>query len=570
MFTTLLVANRGEIAARIFRTGRALGLRTVAVYSDADRNAYHVRQADEAVRIGPAPAAQSYLSIEAILQAACCSGTDAIHPGYGFLSENPALAEACAAAGITFVGPPAQAMRLLGDKPAARQLARQHGIPVLPGYDGESQDDATLTAQAHAIGFPVMIKAAAGGGGRGMRLAPSGEAMPEALASARREAQAAFGDGRLLLERAVVGGRHIEVQILADTRGHIIHLGERDCSVQRRFQKVIEESPSPAVAPSMREQLGAAAVAVARAAGYVNSGTIEFLLDAEGQFSFLEMNTRLQVEHGVTELVSGLDLVELQLRIAAGEAIDLRQADVALSGHAIECRIYAEDPSRGYLPSPGRITEFLPPAGDGVRNDVGVTAGSDVPAEYDPLLAKLLVQASTRAEAVARCAQALAGYVVEGVRTNLTLLRCVLADPVYIAGNADLTTLDRIPADAFVPAVSDAALLAAAVADLLPRPWAETGNVWDALGVWRVGGRVELSYGNQGRSFSVQTERRPATIERLADDDRGADLHRRGCLGRHRPAGGAGSDRARLASDPTARRAAPGIRLRRAHAVGVS
>ena len=422
MFGRVLIANRGEIAVRIMRTCRALGIRTVAVFSDVDRDALHVRSADAAVHIGLASARESYLNAVAILEAARRSGADAIHPGYGFLSESPDFAQACSAAGVTFIGPPPQAMRLLADKTAARRLAEELRVPVLPGIHEDAADDDALAAKAAQIGFPLMVKAVAGGGGRGMRLVAAEEALPDALASARREALAAFGDERLLLERAVVGGRHIEVQVLADRMGNAIHLAERDCSIQRRYQKVIEESPSPAVTPELRTRLTEAALRLAQAAGYENAGTVEFLVDREGGFSFLEMNARLQVEHGVSELVTGLDLVALQLAIAAGDPLDLRQEDVRFQGHAIECRVYAEDPTRGYAPSPGRLSIFEPPSGEGVRNDTGVEAGSVVPSNYEPLLAKLLVHGPTRAEAVERARAAAAAYVVEGVHSNLGLL----------------------------------------------------------------------------------------------------------------------------------------------------
>ena len=417
MFPKLLIANRGEIALRIIRTCQRLGIATVAVYSDADRSALHVRAADEAVRIGPAAPAQSYLSVPVLIQAARDSGAAAVHPGYGFLSEDPAFAAACAQAGLVFIGPSPAALRLVGDKTAARRLARDHDLPILPGLPA-ADDDATLLAGVSSLGFPVMIKAAAGGGGRGMRVVDHPGALPDALATARREAQTAFGDGALFLERAIVGGRHVEVQFIADAHGSALHLGERDCSIQRRHQKVIEESPAPGLSPELRSRMTAAALRLARAADYANAGTAEFLLDADGRFYFLEINARLQVEHGVTELVTGLDLVELQLRVAAGQPLGLVQDDIAFAGHAIECRLYAEDPARGYLPSPGYLSAFEPPVGDGIRNDVGFHAGSHVPAVYDPLLAKLLVHAPARDAALDRCRRALDAYIVEGVTTN--------------------------------------------------------------------------------------------------------------------------------------------------------
>ena len=498
MFHKVLVANRGEIAVRILRTCRALGIASVAVYSDADRGALHVQRADEALHIGAAAPSASYLAGHTIIEAAQRSGADAIHPGYGFLSENADFAEACAAGGLTFIGPPPAAMRLMGDKNAARRLARDQGVPVLPGSSGDRPDDGTLQACAADIGYPVMLKAAAGGGGRGMRLVEGPDAMARALAGARREALAAFGDERLLLERAVVGGRHVEVQVLADAHGAAIHLGERDCSIQRRFQKVIEEAPAPAISPELRARLADSALRLVREAQYRNAGTVEFLLDRDDGFFFLEMNSRLQVEHGVTELITGLDLVALQLRIAAGEPLAIAQEDVAYRGHAIECRVYAEDPSRGYAPSPGRLRRFAPPTGDGIRNDVGVAAGSAVPADYDPLLAKLLVHAPTRSDAIDRCARALDAYVVDGVRTNLGLLRAVMALPAFQRGGAELTTLSATPPDALAPQLPDAALLAAAADSLLPRAAAGPRDAWDAVGAWRNAGPSTIRYEYHG------------------------------------------------------------------------
>ena len=526
MFSKVLVANRGEIACRIMRTCARMGIATVAVYSDADWGALHVRSADEAVRIGPARAAESYLDVAAVIDAARRTGADAIHPGYGFLSENPALAEACAAAGIAFVGPPAAAMRLLGDKSSALRLAAEHGVPVLTGFDVATLDDSALNDAAAAIGYPQMVKAAAGGGGRGMRLVSSADELPAALVAARREAEAAFGDGRLLIERAVVGGRHVEVQVLADAHGHAVHLGERDCSVQRRHQKVIEESPAPGIDAALRERLCAAALTVARAAGYVNAGTVEFLFDRDGSFYFLEVNTRLQVEHPVTELVTGLDLVELQLRIAAGEPLPLAQADVRPAGHAIECRVYAEDPQRGYMPSSGRVTYFQPPAGDGVRVDAGIETGSVVPAEYDPLLAKVIVHAPTRAAAIDRCQRALAACALEGVRTNLGLLQAVVGHPAFVAGSLDLGLLPSMPATAFAASLPDDVLLAAALADCEPSDDAGAGDPWRALGAWRASGSVRLSYAYHGRTFAVDAERLPGQRDawRMSIEGRSHDV----------------------------------------------
>ena len=509
MFQKVLVANRGEIAIRVFRTCRQTGVRTVAVYSDADRDALHARSADERVRIGPARATESYLSIPAIIEAARATGADAIHPGYGFLAENADFAEACAAAGIVFIGPSPEAMRAMGDKASARQLAVASDVPVLPGSEIGEHDVDALRSRAETIGFPVMVKAAAGGGGRGMRLVREAGDLPDALEAAGREAAAAFGDDRLLLERAVVGGRHIEVQVLADDHDGAIHLGERDCSIQRRHQKVIEESPSPAVDEALRAELGEAALRITRAAGYRNAGTVEFLLDDAGGYYFLEMNTRLQVEHGVTELISGLDLVALQLRIAAGDPIGFAQDEVTLSGHAIECRIYAEQPARDYLPSSGRLSYFAAPDGEGVRNDVGFETGAVVSTAYDPLIAKLMVHGASREEAVERCRRALAAYAVEGVQTNLGLLSAVMEHPPFVSGAADLATLATLPETELAPRLPDEVLEAAAVASLLPRESTAAVDAWDALGAWRGDGTVALSYGYQGRSFEVTGTRIP-------------------------------------------------------------
>ena len=507
MFRKVLVANRGEIAVRIMRTCGRMGIATVAVYSDADRGALHVRSADEAVRIGPAPAARSYLDIAAIIAAARGTGADAIHPGYGFLAENPALAEACGDAGVTFVGPTGASMRLLGDKAAARRLAQEHGVPVLPGIDADLRDDTQLVEAASSIGFPLMVKAAGGGGGRGMRLVATPDALPEALASARREAISAFGDGRLIIERAVVGGRHVEAQVLADMHGSMVHLGERDCSVQRRHQKVIEESPAPGLDGATRERLGLAALAVARAAGYTNAGTVEFLVDCDGAFYFLEVNTRLQVEHPVTEAVTGLDLVEWQLRVAAGEALAFTQAEVRVDGHAIECRVCAEDPSRGYIPSSGRVTYFRAPAGDGVRVDSGVETGSRVPAEYDSLMAKLIVRGETRHEAIERCERALDAFAIDGVRTNVALLQAVLAERSFRQGIHDLALLESMPPASFAARLPDDVLLAAAARDVGPFEAARGGDPWQMLGAWRGGGAARLEYGYHGATFVVDVER---------------------------------------------------------------
>ena len=433
MIQTLLVANRGEIALRVIRACRRLGVRVVAVYSDADAGSPHVASADAAVRLGPAPATDSYLNIPAILSAAAQTGADAVHPGYGFLAENAAFARACAGAGLVFIGPSPEAIAAMGDKRAARRLAAGLGLPVLPGYDGPVQDEATLTAEAARIGFPLMVKAAAGGGGRGMRLVTGPDELAAALAAARREAAAAFGNGDLLLERAVPRPRHVEVQVFGDTQGRVLHLGERECSVQRRHQKVIEESPSPAVSPALRSEMGAAAVALAAAVGYAGAGTVEFLLGEDGRFTFLEMNTRLQVEHPVTELVTGIDLVEWQIRVAGGEPLPWSQEEIALTGHAIEARVYAEDASAGFRPTAGNVLFWQPGAGEGVRVDDGIATGSVVGGHYDPLLAKIIAAGPTRADALRRLRRALVDTVLLGLTTNLAYLQAIAGHPDFTA-----------------------------------------------------------------------------------------------------------------------------------------
>ncbi|MGE0706648.1 MAG: biotin carboxylase N-terminal domain-containing protein [Planctomycetota bacterium] len=464
-FRKLLVANRGEIACRVIRSARALGYATVAVYSDADRDAPHVRLADEAVRLGPAPVGESYLSLEALLQAAGRSGADALHPGYGFLSERADLARACAWGGLVFVGPPAEAIELMGDKARAKVKMRAAGVPCLPGYDGEAQDDAALLAAAEGVGFPLLVKAAAGGGGRGMRRVERPADLPAALAGARSEAQNAFGDGRLLLERLVERARHVEVQVLADEHGKVLHLGERDCSAQRRYQKVLEEAPSPAVDEALRARLGAAATAAARAIGYVGAGTVELLLAPDHSFSFLEMNTRLQVEHPVTELVTGLDLVELQLRVAAGEPLPLEQEQVRLRGHAIEVRLYAEDPAQGFLPQTGRLLAWEAPEGEGLRTDHGLAPGFQVTPHYDPLLAKLIAVGQDREEARRRLLAGLRRTVALGVSHNKAFLQALLEHETCVAGELTTGFLESPAAESLraAPAPSAEAVALAAV-----------------------------------------------------------------------------------------------------------
>ena len=433
-FSTLLIANRGEIVARIAKSARALGYRTIAVHSDADRGAAFVAACHEAIAIGGLMPADSYLRIDKIIAAARASGAEAVHPGYGFLSENAEFAEACEAAGLIFIGPPAAAIRIMGDKAGAKRQMLAAGVACIPGYQGEDQSDARLLAEAEALSLPLMIKAAAGGGGRGMRRVTNLAELPAAIASARSEARSAFGDDALILERALTGARHVEVQVLADRHGQVIHLGERDCSVQRRHQKVIEEAPSPAVTPTLRAALGAAACTAARAVHYVGAGTIEFLLDGDGQFYFMEMNTRLQVEHPVTELITGLDLVEWQLRVARGEPLALVQQDLSLHGHAIEVRLYAEDAERGFLPQSGRLLRWRAPSS--VRCDHALADGQAVSSYYDPMLAKLIAWGETRAEAARRLVRGLEECVVLGLTTNRSFLIGCLEHPEFAAGRA--------------------------------------------------------------------------------------------------------------------------------------
>jgi len=442
MLDSLLIANRGEIACRIIRTARRLGVRTVAVHSVADRGALHTRLADDAVEIGPAEARQSYLSVERILQAARDTGAAAIHPGYGFLSENAAFARACHDAGIVFVGPPAEAIDRMGSKSEARQLMAAAGVPVLPGYDGEDQSDGVLAAEARRLGFPLLVKPTAGGGGKGMRIVRSERELAEALSGARREALKAFGEPRLLLERFVEKGRHVEIQVFADTQGDAVHLFERDCSLQRRHQKVIEEAPAPGLDAATREAMGAAAVAAARAVGYVGAGTVEFLYDGR-EFFFLEMNTRLQVEHPVTEMITGQDLVEWQLRVADGEPLPLKQFQLTQRGHAIEARLYAEDPERGFLPSTGRIERLrFPVDHEHVRVDTGVREGDEVSIHYDPMVAKVIAWGADRLEAIDRLRAALEATDVDGLRTNTRFLWEILGHESVRAGDVSTRLLE--------------------------------------------------------------------------------------------------------------------------------
>ena len=507
MFRKILIANRGEIAVRILRACRELGVRAAAVYSDADRAALHVRLADEAYPIGPAPSRESYLAIEKIVRVARAARCDAVHPGYGFLAENAEFARACGAAGVTFIGPSPEAMEQLGSKTAARRLAREAGVPTVPGTLDPIENPGQALAEARKTGFPVVLKAVAGGGGKGMRLVEREAELASAWRDAASEAQNAFGDGRLYLEKYLARPRHIEIQILGDHNGRLVHLGERECSVQRRYQKVIEEAPSPVVTPELRRTMGEAAVKLARAAGYTNAGTLEFLVDPDLQFYFLEANTRLQVEHPVTEMVTGLDLVKLQIRIAAGESLPFAQEDVALRGHAIECRIYAEDPDNNFLPSPGKILERRAPGGPGIRLDDGIYSGWTVPNEYDPMLGKLIAWGSDRAEAIARLGRALEEFYASGIKTNVALFRRILATPDFQSGNIHTRWLDDFlqkaqkEGRADVPAGGPAALLAEDAALLAAALWhisrkgATAGQAPPASGApesrWKMEGRRE-------------------------------------------------------------------------------
>jgi 3-methylcrotonyl-CoA carboxylase alpha subunit len=476
MLESLLIANRGEIACRIIATCRRLGVRTIAVFSDADRDARHVRLADEAVHIGPAAARDSYLRIDAILDAAARSSAAAIHPGYGFLSERAPFPRAVQDAGLVWVGPPPEAIEAMGGKDVAKRLMRQAGVPVVPGYDGEDQADSRIAAEAEAIGFPVLLKAAAGGGGKGMRIVERAADLSEALAGARREALNAFGDDRMIAEKYLRRPRHVEVQVFADRHGNAVHLLERDCSLQRRHQKIVEEAPAPGLAAETRARMGAAGVAAARAVGYVNAGTIEFLLDESGAFYFIEMNTRLQVEHPVTEMITGLDLVEWQLRVASGEPLPLTQSEIGARGHAFEARLYAEDPARGYLPSAGKLDRlrFPAPAPD-LRIETGVDEGDEVTPFYDPMIAKLVVHGPDRSTALRRLEQALDGCVVAGPSTNLAFLRAVIGTEPFSTGGVDTGWLDREGARGLAePAAEEDDLVLAALA--LAEELAEQGR----------------------------------------------------------------------------------------------
>ena len=498
MFDTILIANRGEIACRVIRTAKRLGIRTVAVYSDADAGALHVALADEAYRIGPAAARESYLVGALILEVAAKSGAQAIHPGYGFLSENAEFAEACSRAGVVFIGPPTAAIRAMGSKSAAKKIMEEAGVPLVPGYHGQNQEPEFLKEQAERIGFPVIIKASAGGGGKGMRAVLAAGDFDAALAAAKREARGSFGDDHVLLEKYLTRPRHVEIQVFADSLGNAIHLFERDCSIQRRHQKVLEEAPAPGMKPALREKMGEAAVAAARAIGYVGAGTVEFLLDEDGSFYFMEMNTRLQVEHPVTEMITGQDLVQWQLVVAAGQALPRTQQELVIGGHAIEARIYAEDPGRDFLPSIGRLHHLRTPAESAhVRIDTGVGQGDEVSIYYDPMIAKLIVWDTDRAGALRRLRKALADYQVVGVTTNTGFLASVAAHPAFIAGDLDTGFIERHRSDLFpapVPATDHTLALASLdvllrrneEARLAARASADGHSPWHRSNGWRL------------------------------------------------------------------------------------
>ncbi|MFZ2267724.1 MAG: acetyl/propionyl/methylcrotonyl-CoA carboxylase subunit alpha [Azonexus sp.] len=498
MFTKILIANRGEIACRVIKTARRMGIRTVAVYSEADANARHVRLADEAVLLGPAAARESYLVADRIIEACRRTGAQAVHPGYGFLSENADFADALAAAGIAFIGPPASAIRAMGSKSEAKKLMGKAAVPLTPGYHGDDQTPALLHKEADAIGYPVLIKAAAGGGGKGMRLVEKSEDFPDALASCKREAASSFGNEHVLVEKYITKPRHIEIQIFADTQGNCVYLFERDCSVQRRHQKVLEEAPAPGMTPERRRQMGEAAVAAAQAVGYVGAGTVEFIANQDGSFYFMEMNTRLQVEHPVTEMITGQDLVEWQLRVAAGQPLPLAQEQLQIRGHALEARIYAEDASKGFLPSTGSLIRLSPPAETlNVRVDSGVEEGDEITPYYDPMIAKLIVWDEHRGAALARMRQALADYRVAGVTTNIDFLSRLVACPAFAAADLDTGLIERQKEFLFpaAQAVPRDALLVATVGELLweqhtakqaARTSGDPWSPWHARDGWRM------------------------------------------------------------------------------------
>jgi acetyl-CoA carboxylase biotin carboxylase subunit len=498
VFKKILIANRGEIACRVIRACRELGVRAVAVYSEADRAALHVARADEAYCIGPAPPLESYLNIEKLIETAQQAKCEAVHPGYGFLAENAAFADACAEAGLVFVGPSGDTLRLAGDKLGARRTMASAGVPIIPGMSAGAGEADDVTAEAGKLGYPVMVKAAGGGGGKGMRVVGGDGELEECLGAARREAKGAFGDDTVYLEKCIVKPRHVEFQILADAHGNVVHLFERECSIQRRHQKIVEESPSPALDAKLRKKMGEAACEVARAVGYTNAGTIEFLLDADKNFYFLEVNARVQVEHPVTEMVTGVDIVKTQLAIAAGGDLPFAQKDLSRRGHAVECRIYAEDPAANFLPSAGKVVFLREPRGPGVRLDGGIYAGYDVPVHYDPILAKLITWGTDRDEARRRMAEALREYVIIGIGTTIPFLRDVIEHPAYAAGDTNTAFIaeyfpawrEEVPAE-----VVEKALAAAAAAELVAGPGSlpaggETRTAptpWQTVGPWQNG-----------------------------------------------------------------------------------
>jgi 3-methylcrotonyl-CoA carboxylase alpha subunit len=540
-FRKILIANRGEIACRVIRTAKRLGIRTVAVYSDADRDALHVKQADEARRIGPPPAAESYLNMEAILAAAKATGAEALHPGYGFLAENEDFAAACKKAGVAFIGPSPEAIAAMGDKSAAKRLMEKAGVPLVPGYHGENQDPAFLEKEAARIGFPVLIKPSAGGGGKGMRVVSQKSAFSAALEGAQREAKSSFGDARVLIERYLERPRHIEMQVFGDTQGNVLHLFERDCSVQRRHQKVIEEAPAPAF--NKRSEMAAAAVAAAKAIHYTGAGTVEFIAEQDGRFYFMEMNTRLQVEHPVTEMITGLDLVELQLRVAAGEPLPFKQEALRVNGHAVEARIYAEDPEREFLPSIGKLVHLRFP--EGARVDTGVAEGDDISPWYDPMIAKLIVHADTRANALSRMAAVLRNTHIVGPATNVEFLRRICESAAFAGGEIDTGLIERHRAELLKPrgAVPADVLAAAAMAELgheektARERAARSGDPyspWHAVDGWRLNDeshhdfifaagdaehRVRVAFGDDGKRVEIdgRTVEAPGKAQTVRD-----------------------------------------------------
>ncbi|MDQ4037383.1 MAG: acetyl/propionyl/methylcrotonyl-CoA carboxylase subunit alpha [Actinomycetota bacterium] len=524
LFDTVLIANRGEIAVRVARTLRDLGIRSVAVYSDADTGARHTQVADVAVRLGGSAAADSYLNIERVLDAARRTGAQAIHPGYGFLAENPAFAQACEAAGIVFIGPPVSAIEAMGDKIRAKQTVQAAGVPVVPGRHDVGMDDVAIIAASHEVGFPVLLKPSAGGGGKGMRRVADPDDLAEEIAGARREARSSFGDDALLVERYVDRPRHIEIQVLADSHGTGLHLGERECSLQRRHQKIIEEAPSPLLDAGMREAMGSAAVEAARVVGYVGAGTVEFLVDADKprEFFFLEMNTRLQVEHPVTELITGIDLVEAQIRVAAGQPLELAQSDISLTGHAIEARVYAEDPVRGFLPSAGRVLQLHEPVGEHVRVDSSLSLGTVVGTDYDPMLSKVIAWGPDREAARRRLLGALADTVILGLQTNIGYLRALLADHSVITGDLDTGLVERRGLGLGSPPFDQEVLAAAALLRLLElEPTSEIVDPFDLPGGWRVGEPAWASWRMQltgNEPVTVRVRGRAAAAEVAVND----------------------------------------------------